>query len=61
MERLTDDELAYHRRLVSEVKSAEAAWRSWSVHLSEKYRLGTGDSISESGEISRVDPPGKKD
>lgn len=60
METLSPDELAYHRALVARVKAAQvaqAAWQSWSEHLSAKYRLAERDAISETGDIVRTEPP----
>ena len=55
-EALTADELAYHQRLVAQVREAQAAWTSWSRHLSEKYRLGQRDALLEDGSIVRAAP-----
>lgn len=53
MSRLTDDEQAYHERLIATLRAAQAAWESWSSHLTSKYRLGERDAITPQGEIVR--------
>ena len=54
MERISEDELAYHARLIAEMKAAQAAWQSWSAHLSAEYELHEGEGIGEDGTIYRV-------
>lgn len=53
-EHLSDDELAYHRRVLVEVKAAQAAWASWSQHIGGKYQLGPKDTVSEDGVVARA-------
>jgi hypothetical protein len=55
-ETLSPDELVYHQHLTAQVKAAQAAWHSWSVHLAAKYRLGEGDGITEQGDVVRGEP-----
>lgn len=67
VERITDDEMAYHAEIVAEVQWAteaqakiaqtEAAFRSWAEHLHKKYGLDAGEGVAEDGTINRVDPP----
>lgn len=52
-ELLSPDEMAYHADVVAQVKAAQAAWASWSTHLTVKYALGPDDRIAESGAIER--------
>lgn len=51
---LSPDELAYHQSLTAQLRAAQAAWQSWSAHLSAKYGLAEGDSITETGEVIRL-------
>lgn len=51
---ISTDELAYHERLLAQLRSAQAAWQSWSEHLAQKYELREGDAITASGEIVRA-------
>jgi hypothetical protein len=63
-EQITGDELEYHKKLIEQVKWAnetrprieriEAAWKMWAEHLHEKYGLGMGDGVVETGEIVRT-------
>ncbi len=53
MERLSKDELLYHRAVLAQRRAAEAVWLSWAAHLAAKYRLGPNDQIDESGVIRR--------
>lgn len=50
---ITPEELAYQQRVIFELRSAQAAFESWSRHIAGKYRLGPVDSIDESGALHR--------
>jgi hypothetical protein len=59
--RLSDDELAYHKTLVAQVKWAQdaqariagiqSAWQIWAEHLQAKYGFEDGDVLTEDGTI----------
>lgn len=57
-ERLSDDEMAYHAALISQVRAfqalqgAPAAWEFWRRHLIAKY--GPAIEIDENGTIRRA-------
>lgn len=59
METLTNDELAYHQRALTQLRAAQTVWESWASHLVEKYGLGPQDSISQEGNIVRPAPDGE--
>jgi hypothetical protein len=62
--RITDDEMAYHSRLVertqwarsvaAQVQEVEAAFNSWAAFLRERYDLKPGDRVAEDGTITRT-------
>lgn len=62
-DRIDDSELAYHAKVIEDVKrsreaqqqalASEAAFRSWGLHLHDKYGLEPGDRVDESGQIVR--------
>lgn len=56
-EHLTDDELAFHRKVVADIKAAQAAWSSWSQHIAGKYELKDGEGVAEDGTIHRSPKP----
>ena len=59
--RLSDDERAYHERMVEQVRWAQqaqakaagiqAAWQSWAEHLKDKYDLDESHILREDGTI----------
>jgi hypothetical protein len=61
---LTEDELAYHSRMVerthwarsmvAQVQEVEAAFNSWAEFLRERYDLKSGDRVAEDGTIIRA-------
>lgn len=51
---MTPDEIAYHQHVLTALRNAEAAWRSWASWLAAKYQLGPRDTITESGEVERA-------
>jgi hypothetical protein len=51
---LSEDELAYHRRVIAALRAAQIAMQSWSAHLVEKYKLGPQDFIAEDGSLNRA-------
>lgn len=53
-ERLSEDEMAFHDKVISDLKSAQAAWAAWSSHISMKYRLRPGEGIGEDGTVHRA-------
>lgn len=52
-ERLTPEELAYHRRVQADLAALQAAWQHWAGHLSRAYRIGPHDTIHEDGTVER--------
>lgn len=59
-ERLSADEVAYHRRIVTDLKQARerlthanAAYQSWAAFLVDRYGLQGGDAVAEDGTIRR--------
>jgi hypothetical protein len=60
--RLSNDELAYHKTLVAQVKWAQdvqariagiqSAWQIWAEHLQAKYGFEDGDVLTEDGAIT---------
>ena len=56
-ERLTPEELAYHRRANMLIERATAVWQHWSAYLTESRRLSQWDAIDEEGRICRGTPP----
>lgn len=52
---LSDDELAYHRRVIAALRAAQTVMQSWSVHLGEKYKLGPEDYVAEDGSVHRAE------
>lgn len=56
MDKITADEMAYHMRLLAQIKEAQSVWSSWSRHLAEKYELGPRDALLEDGSIKRAAP-----
>ena len=67
-QRITDEERAYLLTLITsvgeipalqnEIAGREAAWRSYSEHLTSRYGLGANDAIAEDGTIQRHNTPG---
>jgi len=60
-ETLSSDDLAYHLRVVGQVKQARealaqasAAYQSWAAYLVQKYAIAGGDTIAEDGAIARA-------
>ena len=57
---ISADDLAYHQRVIStlktrqaELQAAELVLQNWAGHLVEKYKLTEADSIQEDGSIRR--------
>lgn len=55
VERISDDEYAYQRKLVAALRAAQAAWESWAGHIATKYQIKEGDVVNEDGTIRRVE------
>jgi hypothetical protein len=53
-ERISEDDLSYHRQIVAQIAQALAARDSWASHLSGKYGLREGDQVAEDGRIVRA-------
>ena len=54
--RLTLEESAYHRTVLSKLSAAQIVANAWSEHLAQTYGLTQGDSVSEDGQIVRKVP-----
>lgn len=64
VERISEDEMAWHRRVVADVSVtrakanvAEAVGASWFAHLAERYGLAPDDIVHPDGRIERVPAP----
>ncbi len=55
-EKISADDLAYHRKLNATVNSAQAMFQHWASHLVEKYAIGQQDQLKEDGTIERGKP-----
>lgn len=53
MDRISDDDLLYHARVIAELRAAQVALDSWARHLTAKYQIGPSDAIAEDGTIQR--------
>ena len=51
--RLTPEELAYHRTVLSNLQAAQTVLNFWSNHLAQTKELTQGDSVGEDGQIVR--------
>ena len=49
--RLSDDDNAYFKYLLDNLKAAQTAINTWSGFASAKYQLGPNDRINEAGDI----------
>ena len=62
-QKLSADDLSYHRKMIAGLEAAmefervaadhRAAWQSWAAHIQEKYALDGNDKILASGAIER--------
>jgi hypothetical protein len=68
-DRISDDELAFHRQVLSRVRAiqeeAQAAINAvmglWPDHLRQKYDLSEGDVVDEQGVIRRTSTQDERD
>lgn len=55
LNRLSVDELAYHKKTQQYLLEAKVIHTSWVEHLTDKYKLSQGDIITLDGFIERKD------
>lgn len=55
MNRISNDELLYHHKVMQIKADALASYRFWVGHLSQKYNLTEDDIINLDGSIVRTD------
>lgn len=53
-DRLSADELLYHRTVLDAIRGPDALRSSWLGHLAQKYDLAPGDQIAADGTIVRA-------
>ncbi len=53
MEQISEEDLAYHLRVVAQLQGAQGAFSSWAEHLKQKYTIGPQDTIDGAGVIRR--------
>lgn len=58
-ERLSPDDLAYHAKVVENLREAQAVFGSWAQYVAGKYGLGPADTVETDGRIERQGPPSR--